>query len=51
MCIGEDFVAICLDAVVDEDRERVKSKLMDLNKEIILLTRDQIEKNFCGNML
>lgn len=51
MSVGEKFAVICFDAIKEErERYRIEKKLMDLKKDIIPITRDQMDK-FCGNIL
>lgn len=50
-CMGQKFAVICLDAIKGEMREKVKAELTALGKEIIEISREQVEKNFCGNIL
>lgn len=48
MCIGEKFMAICLECIPDQvQRHQIEQST---SKEIIPLTMDQMNK-FCGNML
>ncbi|MDI9472137.1 MAG: amidinotransferase [Tissierellia bacterium] len=50
MGIGGENVIICLDAICDEDRERVASSLREGGNNIIDITPEQV-KNFLGNTL
>jgi hypothetical protein len=51
MCIGDSFAVICADCVDDKkERKMVLDNLKADNKEIILITEDQVN-NFAGNML
>ena len=51
MCIGETFAVICADCIDDKkERKMVLDHLKKDNKEIILITEDQMN-NFAGNML
>jgi hypothetical protein len=51
MCIGETFAVICADCIDDKkERKMVLENLKEDNKEIILITEDQVN-NFAGNML
>lgn len=51
MALGEDFVAICLDCVKDEDEKAMLiHHFNETNKEIVDLTFDQINA-FSGNMI
>ncbi len=51
MCMGDNFVVICLEAITDlDERLMLRNKLESTGKEIIEITYDQME-NFAGNML
>jgi hypothetical protein len=51
MCLGETFAVICADCIDDKkERKMVLDNLKNDNKEIILITEDQVN-NFAGNML
>lgn len=51
MALGEEFAIICLEAIDNvEERLRVEESLRSTNKEVILLTEEQIH-HFAGNML
>src|SRR3970040_512226 len=51
MCLGETFAVICADSIDDKkERKMVLDNLKKDNKEIILITEDQVN-NFAGNML
>jgi hypothetical protein len=51
MCLGETFAVICADCIDDKkERKMVLDNLKKDNKEIILITEDQVN-NFAGNML
>lgn len=50
-CLGQEFAVICLEAIKMPGRERVKDQLTKMGKEIIELSLEQVEKNFCGNIL
>ena len=51
MCLGETFAVICSDCIDDKkERKLVLDHLKKNNKEIILITEDQVN-NFAGNML
>ena len=51
MCLGEEFVVICLDSIDDKkERKNVVKHLKEDGKEIIDLTEDQLIA-FAGNML
>ncbi|NAS32385.1 amidinotransferase [Flavobacteriaceae bacterium R38] len=51
MCLGEDFVVICLDSIDDKkERKNVLNHLKEDGKEIIAITEEQVTQ-FAGNML
>lgn len=50
MGIGGENVLICLDAVVEEDRERVRESLIKGGNNVIEITLEQVKK-FLGNTL
>jgi hypothetical protein len=50
-CMGQKFAVVCLDAIKGDKREAVKQELTGLGKEIIEITKEQVEKSFCGNIL
>lgn len=51
MCLGETFAVICADSIDDkQERNNVLDNLKQDNKEIILITEEQVN-NFAGNML
>jgi hypothetical protein len=51
MCLGETFAVICADCIDDKkERKMVLDNLKADNKEVILITEDQVN-NFAGNML
>jgi hypothetical protein len=51
MALGESFVVICMDSIIDDEE---KKELLDIfdktNKEVIEITLDQMN-SFAGNML
>jgi len=52
MCIGEEFVIICLDSITDKgERKEVLNSLKEDNFTIIEITMGQLENHFAGNML
>lgn len=51
MCIGRDFIAVGLDTIEPNDRERIESELERSGKAIIPLSNNQIYEHFAGNML
>jgi len=51
MCIGDDFVVICLESIQNyQEREMVMQYLIQTEKEIIEISMDQMN-HFAGNML
>ena len=51
LCIADEFALLGLETIALEDQKRVVLELEKLNKEIILLTNEQVYENFGGNML
>jgi hypothetical protein len=52
MCVGKSFVVICLDSITDKkERKLVEDTIKSTKKEIIEISRDQLEKHYAGNML
>lgn len=51
MSIGDQYAVICLDCIVKEDeRERVRVSL-EKEFDVIEISMEQMENNFCGNIL
>jgi hypothetical protein len=51
MCVGTNFALIALEMIPDEpERARVRDRLKSTGKQIVALSRDQIE-NFAGNAI
>jgi len=51
MCIGDQFVVICLESIPDEhEKQIVLESLMQTNKEVIPISQYQLN-HFAGNML
>lgn len=51
MAVGSKWVAICMDAIPDEnEKETLRNSFAETGKEIIHLTKEQIDA-FAGNML
>lgn len=50
MFVGTEFVGICLECIVPEDRARVREKIEATGHEIIEITAEQLLA-FCGNAL
>lgn len=52
MCVAETFVLICLDSITDKkERKLMEETIQSTKKEIITISRQQLEKHFAGNML
>ncbi|QCK16001.1 citrulline utilization hydrolase CtlX [Mangrovivirga cuniculi] len=50
MCLAENFVVICLDAIPEEDHGMLLDKFEQTNKKVIAISYAQMN-NFAGNML
>ena len=51
MCLAEKYVIICLDSIDNiEEREKVVQSLEDDNKELIVISENQLS-SFAGNMI
>jgi len=50
MFIGTEFVGVCLECILPEDRERVRQKIESSGREIVEITSAQL-REFCGNSL
>lgn len=51
MSMGSEYCIVCLDVIVEEDRQKVKESLESTGKELILLTTEQCLSSFAGNMM
>lgn len=51
LSIGEGFTAVCLDAIVAQDRESVLDSFKSSHKQVIELSLEQTENSFCANIL
>ena len=51
LSVGDTFVCIGKETIVEADRNRVMQSLQSTGKEIIEFTNDQIYSHFAGNML
>lgn len=52
MSVGEHFVVICLDSIKDEkQKQQLIDSFAKTKKEVIDISLEQTEKNFCGNIL
>ncbi len=51
LSIGEGFAAICLEAIPENDRNKVVDSLKRAHKQIIELSLEQTEQAFCANIL
>ena len=51
MCMADQYVVICLDAVYDQtEKEKLIEQFKSTQKEVITISFDQMD-HFCGNML
>ena len=50
MFIGTEFIGVCLECIVPEDRARVRASLEATGREIIEIKNEQL-LDFCGNCL
>jgi hypothetical protein len=51
MCIGNQFVVICLESIPDEQEKQILLEcFLQTNKEVITISQDQLN-HFAGNML
>ena len=50
MFIGTEFVGICFECILPEDRARVLAKIKESGREIIEISMQQL-REFCGNSL
>ncbi len=50
MFIGTEFVGVCLECILPEDRTRVHAKIEQSGREIIEISMSQL-REFCGNSL
>ncbi|HAJ90277.1 MAG TPA: hypothetical protein DCM27_04590 [Rhodospirillaceae bacterium] len=50
MFIGTDYVGVCLECILPEDRERVRAKIAESGREIVEISMAQL-REFCGNSL
>ncbi|QCR21536.1 citrulline utilization hydrolase CtlX [Pontibacter sp. SGAir0037] len=51
MNMGDGFAIVALDAIHEEDVEKVRNSLLNSGKEIIQITKQQAFYTFAGNML
>jgi len=51
MSCGKDFVVACVDAIVRQDQEDFIESVKASGKTLIDITHQQMEQNFCGNIL
>lgn len=52
MCVGHSFVLICLDSITDKkERQHVETCIKKSKKELITISRVQLEMHYAGNML
>jgi hypothetical protein len=50
MFIGTEFVGICFECILPEDRDRVRAKIETSGREIVEISMSQL-REFCGNSL
>jgi hypothetical protein len=52
MCLGKTFVVVCLESITDKkERKLVEDTIKSSKKEIIEISKAQLEKHYAGNML
>eukprot|EP00455_Lapot_gusevi_P017646 TRINITY_DN1949_c0_g2_i2.p1 TRINITY_DN1949_c0_g2~~TRINITY_DN1949_c0_g2_i2.p1 ORF type:complete len:365 (-),score=82.47 TRINITY_DN1949_c0_g2_i2:261-1280(-) len=51
MCIGTHFAIVCLESIAEPERTHVASSLQNSGRTLVAITREQVEKYFCGNVL
>lgn len=51
LTMGETFAVIGLDTLIEEDKARVQRELENLDKDLLLLSNEQVYHHFAGNML
>jgi len=51
MSVGEGFAVICADCFVDEKEYAEVKASLSLANEVIEISKEQMEKHFCGNIL
>ncbi len=52
MSVGEHFVVICMDSITDDQQKQLLiDSFAKTKKEVIDISLEQTEKNFCGNIL
>lgn len=50
MFVGTEYVGVCLECILPEDRARVHAKIAESGREIVEITMAQL-REFCGNSL
>jgi hypothetical protein len=50
MCIADEYAVVCLDSIIESDRDKVKDAISKSGKEIISISIEQMNE-FAGNML
>jgi hypothetical protein len=50
MFIGTEFVGVCLECILPEDRPRIRAKIEQSGREIVEISMSQL-REFCGNSL
>lgn len=51
MSVGDGFAVICADCFVDPKEYALVKQSLALSNEVIEISREQMEKHFCGNIL
>lgn len=51
MSIGEQFAVLCADCIPDEAQRKEVVETLDNSHDLILISQDQMEQHFCGNIL
>lgn len=51
MSVGGDFVLACVDGIVKHDRDRFIAQVESTGKTLIMITHEQMESHYCGNIL
>jgi hypothetical protein len=50
MSVGDKFAVVCTECIVGDDAKKVV-ELLKKDREVIEITRKQVEESFCGNIL
>lgn len=51
MSVGEGFSVICAECFVDPEEYKLVKQSLSVTNEVIEISREQMEKHFCGNIL